>query len=106
VPDAGLERCAGSLSLRPAPLSGEEGDWNPVIRDEGVQHADDADGNYEKDFRAKIHVLFRAALVSGAWRSKEMIAKKGLGRRSGPTFATLGQGASTVTSSSSYRMNL
>src|SRR5579863_466856 len=45
VPDAGLQRRPGGLAFRPAALPGNERDWNPMVGDDGVQYADDADGD-------------------------------------------------------------
>ena len=42
VTNARLERRAGCLGFRPAPLPGKKGNWNPVIRDDGVQDANNA----------------------------------------------------------------
>ena len=42
VPNARLQRRARGLGFRPAALPGDERDWNPVVRDDRVQDANDA----------------------------------------------------------------
>src|SRR5665213_1469653 len=58
MPSPGLERRARRFGLRPTALPGNERDGHPMVRNNGVQHADDSDGADQQQFRAVIHFPF------------------------------------------------
>jgi len=56
VPGPGLKRGPGGFGFRPAPLPCNQRDRHPVIRDDGVQHADRSDGADQQQRRSVIQL--------------------------------------------------
>ena len=55
VAEAGLERRARRLALRPASLTRNESDRHPVVRNDRVQDANGGDGADQQQLRTEIH---------------------------------------------------
>jgi hypothetical protein len=62
VPGPGLKRGPRRFRFGPAPLPGDQRDRHPVIREDGVQHANRSDGGDQQQFRSVVD-FFASAIV-------------------------------------------